>query len=66
MPNIFRQSYEILTTKTCGEMTEEEAELVALTSSFVATQLSRVEPLKDDELISEGLLKLAKIAEEAE
>ena len=65
MPNIFRQSYEILTTKTGEEMTEKERELVALTSSFVATQLSKVEP-KCDELISKGLLKLAVMVEETQ
>lgn len=64
MANIFKQAYEIITTKTCEEMTKKERKLVGLASSFVATQLSRVEPEKDDEPISDGLLKLAKIAEE--
>ena len=66
MANIFRQAYEIILTKTCGEMTEDEAKLVASASSFVATQLSRVEPECDDELISNGLLKLAVMVEEVE
>lgn len=64
MPNIFRQAYEIITSKTCGEMTRKERKLVGLAISFVANQLSRVEPEKDEELIISGLLKLAKIAEE--
>jgi len=66
MPNIFRQAYEIITTKTYGEMTAKERKMVALTSSFVATQLSRVEPKKDDEPITKGLLKLAAMVEELE
>ena len=66
MVNIFRQAYEIITTKTCGEMTDEEAKLVSLTLSFVATQLSRVEPKYDNELISVGLLRLAELIEEQE
>ena len=66
MANIFRQSYEIILTKKCGEMTAKERKMVALASSFVATQLSKVEPKCDNELITTGLLKLAVLVEEAE
>lgn len=66
MPNIFRQSYEIILTKTCSEMTGKERKMVALASSFVANELSKVEPLKDDEPIVNGLLKLAVMVEETQ
>lgn len=65
MVNIFRQSYEIITTKTCGEMTAKERKMVALATSFVANQLPKVEPGKDNELVNKGLLKLAVMVEEA-
>lgn len=64
MANIFRQAYELVITKTCEEMTEEEQKLVAITTSFVANELARIEPKRDEELVSLGLLKLARIIEE--
>lgn len=64
MPNIFRQAYEIITTKTGDEMTKKERKLVGIAVTFIATQLVRVEPEYDELPISDGLLRLAKIAEE--
>lgn len=66
MPNIFQQAYEILTTKTYREMTEEERKLVSLTTTFVTKELVKVEPKYDKLPISDGLLKLAKMIEEVE
>lgn len=62
--NIFKEAYEIITTKECGKMTKRERKVVALATSFVATQLSKVEPECDNEPITIGLLKLAKMIEE--
>jgi len=59
--SIFRRAYELITKKTCGEMTDEERELVSLATSFVATQLPKAYP--KEMTISEGLLLLAQIAE---
>ena len=64
MDNIFKEAYKIITTKECGKMTKRERKVVSLATSFVATQLSKVEPKCDNEPITIGLLKLAKMIEE--
>ncbi len=62
--NIFRQAAELLKAKDAGsELTEEEEKLVALAMAFVANELARAKPECDEEPISEGLLKLAKLVE---
>ena len=63
MTNIFRQAYEIITTKKCEEMTDDEIELVGRATSLVATQLPKTYPEYDRMPISEGLLKLAEMIE---
>lgn len=59
--SIYYKAYEIVTTKTCQEMTEEEVELVSRTTMFMVNILPKLEPIYDNLPISKGLLKLAKI-----
>lgn len=63
MVNIYKQAYEIITTKTCEEMTDEEVELVSGALGIMINELPKVEPIYDKLPISLGLLRLAKITE---
>ncbi len=66
MSSIFRQAYEIITSKTVEEMTEEETKLVATATTFAANELPKVYPKEmtiKEMTISEGLLILARMTE---
>lgn len=63
MDNMFRQAYE-LSKKPCGELTDDEAKLLATATAFVANELPKAYP--QEMTISEGLLLLAEIAEVAD
>ena len=59
---IFRQAYELVTTKTGSQMTAAEHLLVRRAITALDLKI-KVEPELDRILISEGLLKQAKIEE---
>lgn len=61
---MFQQAYELLGSKTSEEMTDEEHQLVAIATTFVAHELPKAYP--GVLTINEGLLLLAKITEEAQ
>lgn len=63
MTNIFRQAKELIETKTCGEFTKEDIELVNRAVHGVIHLLPKVEPEYDEMPISEGLERLARMAE---
>lgn len=61
MFNIYLKAYEIVISKTVGEMTGKEIELVSRTTMFMTNILPKLEPQYDTKPISKGLLKLAEI-----
>ena len=60
---IFRQAYELVTTKTGSQMRAAEHRLVRRAITALNLKI-KVEPELDRILISEGLLKQAKLVEE--
>lgn len=63
MSNIYRQAYKLVTTKTGGEMTRKELRLVNRAIFPIINLLPKLEPEEDEMLVSDGLLKLARIIE---
>lgn len=63
MVNIYKQAYEIITTKKCAELTNKDIKLVNSALCTMINTLPRIEPIYDELPISEGLLRLAKIIE---
>ena len=63
MANIFRQAYELVTTKTGDQMTDDELKLAGKAIAFMINTLPR-SPIYDELPASSGLLRLAELAEE--
>lgn len=63
MSNIFRQAYEIVTTKTSNQMTDDEIELVNRALFPIINLLPRLDRRLDEMPVSEGLLLLAELIE---
>lgn len=63
--NIFRQAKELIETKNCGELNDEEIQIINTALLGATCLLPRVEPKYDDMPISHGLDALAKMVEEA-
>lgn len=63
MVNIYRQAYELIVTKKCGELTRKDIKLVSSALSLMINTLPKIKPIYDDLPISEGLLRLAEIIE---
>lgn len=59
MTNIFRRAYEIVTTKTGDQMTDDELQVVNEAVGVMINTLPRSEPIYDELPISLGLLRLA-------
>ena len=63
MANIFRQAYQIVTTKSGAEMTGDELKLVSSALGIMINELPKFEPIYDELPIELGLLRLANLLE---
>ena len=63
MTNIFRQAYDLITEKTCGELTDDDIKMVNEALGLMINTLPQLEPIYDELPISEGLLRLAELVE---
>lgn len=59
--NIFRQAHQLITTKTCGEFTSEDINLINQAIFPAINLLPRLEPEYDEMPVSEGLKRLAEL-----